>query len=181
MNRDGWTPKVGDVVRFRDWNDMARQYGLSRSGSSIQCTYGFTDAMKYLCGTEFTISEINGYKVAGHNSPFSVSIDMIEPTFDRANWNPEPGETVRVREWSDMASEFGTDDDDDIMCEGTFVYDMRDLCGREFVIEKINEEGCIYGHNFGYTITKDMIEPAFVDQCFYSNGLIDFLNGFHVK
>lgn len=44
---------VGDLVRVRDWDDMAEEFGIV--GDVIQCDAGFLPSMRYLCGKEFTI------------------------------------------------------------------------------------------------------------------------------
>lgn len=77
---------------------------------------------------------------------------------DRRNFNPQVGDLVRFRDWDDMASEFGISSGD-IDCTFTFAAEMRFLCGREFVIESI-DDGHYYGHDSGYHVSKDMIEMA---------------------
>lgn len=73
------------------------------------------------------------------------------------------GDTVRIREWGDMASEFGYDrnDTDTIKCRFLFVEEMKDLCGKEFVVTGINgDRVCLDGYTLWWNISADMLEPA---------------------
>lgn len=73
------------------------------------------------------------------------------------------GEKVRIRQWDDMAKEFGVNSSGDINCSVIFSQRMRHLCGKKatiiYMIEKNvyleNEEGSSY---FQYSFTTDMIE-----------------------
>lgn len=69
--------KAGDIVRFRTWDDMKKEFGL-RDGY-IDCKFAFIREMKYLCGKEFEITKVgkNGH-VYGHDCRFDISTDMIE-------------------------------------------------------------------------------------------------------
>lgn len=55
-----------------------------------------------------------------------------------------PGDHVIVRDWEDMADEFGTDYDGDqvVIDFGSlaFVKPMKNLCGKEFMVDEIDEE-----------------------------------------
>lgn len=44
------------------------------------------------------------------------------------------GDTVRVRQWDDMAAEFGLDRDGDIQCPWYFLRDMTGFCGQIFEV-----------------------------------------------
>lgn len=44
------------------------------------------------------------------------------------------GDRVRIRDWDDMASEFGVDEDGEIPCKYIFTPAMRDFCGQEYTI-----------------------------------------------
>lgn len=73
------------------------------------------------------------------------------------------GEKVRIRQWDDMAKEFGVNSLGDINCSVIFSKRMRPLCGKKATIIQIfgknvyleNDEGL---HAFQYTFTTDMIE-----------------------
>lgn len=55
------------------------------------------------------------------------------------NMELQNGDLVRIREWDDMVDEFGIDSMGDIKSDPYFVVGMRELCGREFVVENFNE------------------------------------------
>lgn len=44
------------------------------------------------------------------------------------------GDRVRIRDWDDMASEFGVDEDGEIPCKYIFTPAMRVFCGQEYTI-----------------------------------------------
>ena len=72
----------------------------------------------------------------------------------------QPGQRVRIRQWDDMAREFGYVNEGYIQCEATFIPDMRYLCGQEFTIETIydgNRVTFVENDDFNYSL--DMIEP----------------------
>ena len=54
----------------------------------------------------------------------------------------KPGDVCRVRAWDDLADEYG-EHDGDIGCPGTFVKEMRPLCGMVFTVSKY-ESGRYY-------------------------------------
>ena len=77
--------KPGDVVTVRKWEDMEYDYSyIPRIGSALYCpceygveympnvtpTCAFKEEMKYLCGTEVTITEalwLNDYEVYAYH------------------------------------------------------------------------------------------------------------------
>lgn len=81
--------KVGDRVRIRQWEDMAKELGfLSSLGAISTKITAFTPEMKHLCGR---IAEIKKIKLDGEvklhkwsdnsgDTKFVFDIDMIEPT-----------------------------------------------------------------------------------------------------
>lgn len=106
---------------------------------------------------------------------------------------PSVGEKVRIRQWDDMAEEFGSDDSG-ISCACFFMNDMKSLCGKEFTVTDVSNTGRInkYGDKYclvrgcttSYTISSDMIEPVdIVDSAnvvFDSSAISDFLNSITV-
>lgn len=75
------------------------------------------------------------------------------------------GDTVRIREWEDMASEFGCNEYGTIECRFQFVKDMEPLCGKEFVVTGIDRKGMVCPDDSdpiwrGWSISADMLEPA---------------------
>lgn len=87
----------------------------------------------------------------------------------------EIGDELRIREWADMAEEFGTSDDNcEILCRAHFVDSMMELCGKPFTVlgkslrcllageerwEYISRENSETGSDgWKYIITSDMLE-----------------------
>lgn len=52
--------KVGDRVRIRQWDDMAKEFGTDSFGN-IKCCNCFFKGMKNLCGKKATISYLGGF------------------------------------------------------------------------------------------------------------------------
>jgi len=106
---------------------------------------------------------------------------------------PSVGEKVRIRQWDDMAEEFGFDAVG-IPCASSFVKDMKYLCGKEFTVTAVSKIGrknrygdeycLISGCTSRYTISSDMIES--IDKVdspnvvFDSSAISDFLNSMTV-
>lgn len=68
------------------------------------------------------------------------------------------GDVVRIRDYEDMKSEFGTIGiSDDIDCASRFIEQMKYLCGSTFCITNIFD-GIVEGHKTTWTISTDMIE-----------------------
>lgn len=65
--------KVGDRVVVRDWDDMAKEYGVYDGTGTIKCPDGFTVAMKHLCGRTATVVGVNGT---------SISVDFDDKSGD---------------------------------------------------------------------------------------------------
>ena len=68
------------------------------------------------------------------------------------------GETVKIKSWEQMCKEF-KHCEDTIYCDASFINDMKHLCGRDIIVEKI--ERCdnyqIIQDIDGYQISFDMI------------------------
>lgn len=72
--------KIGDKVRVREWDDMAKERGSNKE--VIFCTCSFVDCMKPLCGKVFTVIGTNGtffYGLDGEASGWAFSDDMLYP------------------------------------------------------------------------------------------------------
>lgn len=69
------------------------------------------------------------------------------------------GDTVVFRTWEDMEAEFGIRSDGVIPCKFEFVRPMEDLCGREYVIRTVYEDGEVELEDFDhpFTISTDML------------------------
>ena len=169
---------VGDIVEVRSFHDMAERYGVDGEGDidpggSIPC---FTKEMKELCGKQFVITMINddgeNRLVLGHNSPFSIceymlkepeKIDYSKVIFLRNEWVPGIGQTVCIRDWDDMADEYGYAGGN-INCKFSFVGAMKYLCGKEFTIKEFHDHRYKFDSTdydiSQFAISKDMIEPV---------------------
>lgn len=55
---------------------------------------------------------------------------------DRSNFDPQVGDSVRVRSWEDMKSEFGIDEDGNIPCRFSFTEYMKDMCGMNLPLRR---------------------------------------------
>lgn len=53
------------------------------------------------------------------------------------------GDEVVIRDWDDMAQEFGLQTDGSIRCHLFFVTKMKDLCGRHFTIVSVSPSGAV--------------------------------------
>lgn len=79
--------KVGDLVRIRSWDDMAKEFGVDYNGD-ITCKCYFNHDMRRLCGIEFKITGFDEYDesiveglelvVAEEDRYWCISTDMIE-------------------------------------------------------------------------------------------------------
>lgn len=92
------------------------------------------------------------------------------------------GDCVRIRQWDDMAEQYGVCGDE-IECEFSFTEEMRDdgLCGKEFVITSISEGGYIHGHRTGWSISADMLELVKEDTVQDTKEMEEFLNTILVR
>lgn len=94
MSRENFNPQIGDLVRFRAWDDMLTEFG--ESCGVINCKFAFTDEMRMLCGLEFVISKIYASgEIIGHGVGYTVSKDMIEYVSE------EPFDTEEVDKFFD--------------------------------------------------------------------------------
>lgn len=106
--------KVGDRVRIRDWNDMAKEFGTSSNGD-IPCENGFTKGMRYLCGSVCTIKQIDKGDVlldewdkSNEDHSWSFSTDMIVKIYDEIN-HPEHYTQSKHECIGEMIALFGID------------------------------------------------------------------------
>lgn len=75
------------------------------------------------------------------------------------------GDRLRIREWDDMADEFGIRNGE-IQCDATFVQGMKRLCGMPFTVKDIRDTDRHYRKYrseeagfFGWIIKAHMLEP----------------------
>lgn len=94
------------------------------------------------------------------------------------------GDVLKIREWDDMASEFGINQNGNIPCNLVFVHSMKYLCGNRFTVKYVyNEAANIRPEEeefTGWHISADMLEPFWeTDELDDINDseLIDILGG----
>ena len=79
---------VGDIVVFRQWDDMKKEFGLDDFGN-IACKHTFVASMRKLCGMECMVTDVDQLynrvyltSVSGTYTPnnhYSISSDMLMP------------------------------------------------------------------------------------------------------
>lgn len=84
--------KKGDIIQFKSWDEMVKQYGVDRDGD-IKCKGSFTCRMKAECkwDKKYVISRLNGTPFAPNSKAyievtnpdsffdnFYVSVDMVK-------------------------------------------------------------------------------------------------------
>ena len=92
--------------------------------------------------------------------------EPVEPVKEKPTF--KVGELVRIRQWDDMAKEFGVDDDGSIMCHCNFTEGMRPLCGKYAEIVSLTENGVAVtlkffncgGLDTSWGYSTDMIEKV---------------------
>lgn len=90
--------KVGDRVRIRQWDDMAKEFGIDWDGDISMPPPTFTKDMKYLCGRTATVTEISALDVKldfddkSDINYWYYTIYMLESIED----NPEVREVNRI-------------------------------------------------------------------------------------
>jgi len=80
--------------------------------------------------------------------------------------NFEVWDEVVIRDWDDMAKEYGTSMTGSIKCRCFFTIHMKSLCGWTFVMEYIDDEVIRYPAFCLYIISTDMIRK--VDDPYYN-------------
>ena len=104
--------------------------------------------------------------------------------------NLKVGDRVTIRQWNDMAEEFGVDCHGDIECEATFTSEMRKYCGKTFTIT--DDRGYLYTlsddsgnalkdsvFSTPWTFSEDMFEKktAFTKENLKSGMVVEYANG----
>lgn len=91
---------VGDIVRIRQWDDMAAEFGIDAWGD-INCMHSFVPAMKYYCGLEGEVVSVDyesnliglgpvqrDINDCGVNfDDWSISSDMLEFVSDAGSYS----------------------------------------------------------------------------------------------
>lgn len=81
--------RVGDVLRVREWDDMAQQYRIDRDGDIDMPQGYFFKYMRNTCGSQFIIGEIDDELLYPENMEefplikdgYVYYADMLEPYF----------------------------------------------------------------------------------------------------
>ena len=102
------------------------------------------------------------------NLPDEECIEVIENHYKRkmgyiardlSSFNV--GDKIRVKQWVDMVEEFGfSPDGENINTTSFFKSEMKDLCGRFFIIDEIKKDGRISLGGSVWYVTAEMIKPA---------------------
>lgn len=75
--------KVGDKVRIRSWESMAKEFGVNNQGNTIKVNHGFTKNMRKYCNKTVTIAEVepifNGYHIKEDEGYWTYGDEMFEP------------------------------------------------------------------------------------------------------
>lgn len=73
--------KVGDIVKFKSWEEMEEEYGLNGSGN-IKCEFCFTTEMEQTIdkNSGYVIERIEGSRIYLNGAPgYTYSKDMLKP------------------------------------------------------------------------------------------------------
>lgn len=77
---------IGDRLRIKSWSKMEEEYGLD-DGGDIDIYPSFISDMRYLCGEQFVVTDINrdGYITyhADNDDGWDITAEMLE--YDRDN------------------------------------------------------------------------------------------------
>ncbi len=98
--------KVGDRVKIREWDDMAKEFGVDKFSGNIRRSYVyFIKEMKHLCGRTGIVTDILGLEVRlnfddkSGDTNWHYSTDMIEPLFSNEKITIERYGNKVVAKW----------------------------------------------------------------------------------
>lgn len=119
------------------------------------------DKFNLAFGTALAVARAYGDK----ETEAKLLAEPSEPVKEKPTF--KVGELVRIRQWDDMAKEFGVDDDGSIMCHYSFAEDMKPLCGKYAEIREHSDNGRVLLRFFNcekestdWTFHTDMIEKV---------------------
>lgn len=79
---------VGDIVRVRQWDDMAEEFGVrGHNNDVVNVPYAFTDLMKGYCGREFEIADIGEQEKQTKRGVLYVYCDVELAGVREYHWN----------------------------------------------------------------------------------------------
>lgn len=70
---------IGDILTFRQWEDMESEFGVNSNGDIMTSPFLFTHSMKQFCGTTICVKEISSEGVI---TAFKVYEDERVNPFD---------------------------------------------------------------------------------------------------
>ena len=93
----------------------------------------------------------------------------------------DTGKMYKIRQWHDMADEYGFDDEGDIHMPGGFLMQMRHLCGEIVLPRDYSSTSEDYLVD-GWTITKEMLEDIDAKQKAKEGeaSLLSFIDAFRI-
>lgn len=71
--------KVGDKVKVRSWESMAKQFGVDRYGDIRMTNTFFVDRMRKYCGEILTITRVNMSSYITKGNSWNWTDEMFEP------------------------------------------------------------------------------------------------------
>ena len=85
--------RQGDIVRVREFSDLAKEFGIKVATGSIPCPGYFVTRMKMYCGTLHTVEVTpkTNFDVIFTASGWKFYPDMVEPAFAE---RPEESESA---------------------------------------------------------------------------------------
>ena len=136
--------KIGDRVRVREWDDMAKEFGVDEYGNiPASLALYFIKTMSIFCGDIFTISEINddGYILLGDEYGFTFTDEMLVPVAESVdekihyaycgNWEilecngfKASGHSISEHDWCDLLRYLGHDVEEKEISDE----EMEELC-----------------------------------------------------
>ncbi len=170
----------GDKVIVREWDDLVAEYGLAggsirRPDSVSRGQTQFHEAKRKYCGRVCEVHhcddagdlvlfqdgrDIGHYVGAPYVRLLSPNVPVPEEAGTRSY---NVGDRVTVREWDDLASQYGVDEDGDIdFTDGSsnFMACQRKHCGKTYTIREIEHEED--GEELYFDGVEGSIHPAHV-------------------
>lgn len=92
MKRNGFNISRGDLVRIREWDDMAKEFPVTDDGSAIVTgTYDFVSGMRWYSGkiVRAIFDPIDDPSVVCYVDGFAVSIEMVEPIDEMEDYSTD--------------------------------------------------------------------------------------------
>lgn len=170
--------KVGNSIKIRSWESMAREYSVS-SADEIK----ITDNIRYPkscashCEKTFKITKIHdtddglAFDTNGAGWIYRKMIEcafiteetcMSEICMSEIDFNNlQEGDSIQVRSWDSMVKEYSLDRDGDILIDegacSEFIKADKGECGRVFIVDEIENE--FVNTKCDTEFTRQMLEP----------------------